>query len=118
MQIDLPEEIVNRIAKAEVDNGFLCVRWLVIPGRSDTYEINRWWFRHGGSHTQHSYNGQEEVVYDVSSGDEYRLIYPTKRIASGSVSQFSGFCHPISGCLPPALQPGVGQGQEPSRLRG
>ena len=79
MQINPPEGFQDKIAKLNVDNGFLCIRWFEIPGQSDCYEINRWWFRQGGSHTQHSYNAQEEVVYDVSSGDEYRLVYPTNR---------------------------------------
>ncbi len=79
MQIDLPDDITNKIARSEVSNGFLCVKWINIPGQSDCYELNRWWHRQGGAHVQHTYDGQEEVIYDVSSGDEYRLVYPTKR---------------------------------------
>ena len=79
MKIDLPDEITDNVLSAKVSNGFLCVQWIDIPGQSDCYEINRWWHRQGGSHTQHSYNAQEEVVYDVGSGDEYKLSYPTRR---------------------------------------
>lgn len=79
MKIDLPDDITNKIARSKVSNGFLCVYWIDIPGQSDCYELNRWWYRQGGSHTRHSYEIGDDVIFNVGSGDEYKLRYPTQR---------------------------------------